>query len=794
MGWREISFVCSLVVVLGCSGDEEGPTPIPPGTPGTPGTAAPEGPAAPVVEARTHDVCTGRYHSCVMQAEGSVFCTGRNLNGQLGDGTTQERHRMVPVAGLEDATRIACGNEHTCAVREGGGVVCWGRNYEGAVGSDGLGHTPRAVSGLTGVVQIALGENFSCARQAAGTVSCWGKNADGQLGTGETSPMGPVALVQGLSGATDLSAGRAHACAVRAGGEVVCWGSNSSKQGGLGESGSSRSLTPQPIPGLAGVVDVEAGGNHTCARSPDAAHCWGQNDYGQCGTGPVAEGERPERNIPSPLAVAALVGADEISIASKRTCFRAEGAVKCFGYNNYVGELLGVGSVEEMVLEPAAVTGLTDASRIVTHDDHACAIRGERLACWGAGSNGMLGNGEARSSKTPFEVASAIATIAAEPSVAPTLAPVESLPVSAQLALGRKHVCTVIEGGRVRCFGENMVGQLGIGSTQSIASNVDTTVLGLEGAIEVSANGATTCALRNGGEVVCWGERIGGMPNTSSPYVIGTVTGAVELDVGGSFLCVRTTEGAVHCLGESRSGQLGRGDRESSEEFGPVPGVEGATQLALTDTSACAVVAGGALRCWGSGRNGALGNGATDNAMSPIDGGLRNVDQLDGAYATFCAVARGRVSCWGANSDGQVGNGEMSSDGVMAPARISSLRGIANVRTGGGSSCAVLTSGEAKCWGANAFGQTGHNESDTDDVTSPWEVLRSTDATVGEFGLYATMECGSNFCCGLHLDGHVSCAGSTPIGGSGGFLGISSSRGTTPIPAPGFQAPLTPEG
>ena len=52
-------------------------------------------------------------------------------------------------------------------------------------------------------------------------------------------------------------------------------------------------------------------------------------------------------------------------------------------------------------------------------------------------------------------------------------------------------------------------------------------------------------------------------------------------------------------------------------------------------------------------------------------------------------------------------------------------------------------------------------------------------------GNLVQMGCGWNFCCGLHANGQVSCAGSTPIGGSGGFLGMSNRRSTTPIAATG---------
>ena len=57
-------------------------------------------------------------------------------------------------------------------------------------------------------------------------------------------------------------------------------------------------------------------------------------------------------------------------------------------------------------------------------------------------------------------------------------------------------------------------------------------------------------------------------------------------------------------------------------------------------------------------------------------------------------------------------------------------------------------------------------------------------------GNIVEMGCGWNFCCALHADGGVSCAGSTPIGGSSGFFGLSNQRSAIPIPAPGTTFPV----
>jgi hypothetical protein len=112
------------------------------------------------------------------------------------------------------------------------------------------------------------------------------------------------------------------------------------------------------------------------------------------------------------------------------------------------------------------------------------------------------------------------------------------------------------------------------------------------------------------------------------------------------------------------------------------------------------------------------------------------------------------------------------------------VRGIVHVGVGYGNACATTGAGESFCWGANAFGQTGHEATDPNPQPTPWSVLRTRDTTVATFAPYLGIDCGSNNCCGLHRDGHVSCMGSTPISGPSGLIGFGSTRSTFPIAAP----------
>src|SRR5207247_9922866 len=124
-------------------------------------------------------------HACALTRVGGGRCGGRNDVGDLGDGTATDRYTPVAVAGLDaDVVAIAVGYAHACALTRAGRVLCWGGNRFGELG-DGTTvdrHTPVAVAGLgTDVIAIAAGAYDTCAVTGPGGAFCWGGNDWGQI-------------------------------------------------------------------------------------------------------------------------------------------------------------------------------------------------------------------------------------------------------------------------------------------------------------------------------------------------------------------------------------------------------------------------------------------------------------------------------------------------------------------------------------------------------------------------------------------------------------------------------------
>ena len=192
----------------------------------------------------------GYQHACAALSNGTVKCWGGNSNGQLGDGTTDDKVTPVLVSGITNAVSVVAGGDHTCATLADGTVECWGWNGYGQLG-DGTtvsNATPVLVSGITNALSVATGYYHACAALSNGTVECWGDNYYGQLGDGTTDNKTTPVLVSGITNALSVYAGGFHTCATLSDETVECWGWNS--YGQLGDEITDDSSTPVAIIGL----------------------------------------------------------------------------------------------------------------------------------------------------------------------------------------------------------------------------------------------------------------------------------------------------------------------------------------------------------------------------------------------------------------------------------------------------------------------------------------------------------------------------------------------------------------
>lgn len=358
-------------------------------------------------------VSAGASHTCGIY-NNKAYCWGLNTNGQLGDGTTTQS--TTPVA-VNDSimtgpvTSISAGSSHTCAVADNL-AYCWGLNTYGRLGNNSTTQstTPVPVVNtlMNGIVtMVAVGDAFSCAI-ASGDAYCWGRSTTGQLGTSDASTTYvPAAVATSVMTGTveSIGAGYQHACAI-SGGNVYCWGGFNT-YGLLGNGTTTTSITPVAVTtgtmpaGAATHISTGSQAYHMCAVAAGDAYCWGNNAFSKLGDGTTTTRS-------TPTAVSTMNMTDDvatISVGGSHTCATTvNGDAYCWG-SNTDGRVGNYGSTT--VSTPLVVFGGaldSELDYVTAGSTHSCAQSLTGAYCWGANTNGRLGNGSTTQSATPVTV------------------------------------------------------------------------------------------------------------------------------------------------------------------------------------------------------------------------------------------------------------------------------------------------------------------------------------------------------------------------------------------------------
>jgi len=337
-----------------------------------------------------------------------------------------------------------------------------------------------------------------------------------------------------------------HTCLVRTGKGVLCWGLNRYGQLGINDT-VDRSLSVQSVVGLKNAIAIAAGEAHSCAvLSSGDVKCWGNNAYGQLGVNSTIDSNIATTNAINGTAV-------DVTCGSVHTCsVNSNKTVSCWGANQF--QQLGVSGIATARL-PTPVAGLSNVTSISAGGYHTCArLVDGTVKCWGNGARGQLGNGASSTSGPPVSVKGLIGPVVA-------------------VTAGLYHTCALLSSGRVQCWGDNSLGQVGLGflggapPTAANVTNVQNSTV-----ISISAGSTSTCAVLSSGNVTCWGANTNGIlgTNTTIATPVGTpvpvvdLTGAAAVSVGKSHACAVLTSGAVKCWGDNSVGELGTGDTRSS--------------------------------------------------------------------------------------------------------------------------------------------------------------------------------------------------------------------------------------
>lgn len=397
---------------------------------------------------------------------------------------------------------------------------------------------------------------------------------------------------------------------------------------------------------LAGVGAVTVGLAAMMAAPASAVPLWPDAGLGAWGAG--ALGQMGDGNTNTTNSVPQVTDASgvlsgkvvtSVSVGNNFACAVASGAAFCWGQRS-AGKLGDGGATTGQTNTPVAVStsGVMSGKTITTVSaggGSACALDTAGSAyCWGAGSQGQLGNGGSSNVGSPVAVT------------------MPAGKVFTSIAVGFTHACASTSDGLAYCWGSNDAGQLGIGSTSPSTTPV---------AVDMTGSLAST-----------------------------TVT---SITAGYSYSCV-VASGAAYCWGQQEGGKLGNNDGTAFSRTTPVPVYTGGHLSGLTVTaiaaggtsspsapatpgtqgSTCAIANGDAY-CWGYGGSGRLGTGNTSNsyvALPVYKGGAlsgKSIRTISVGWNNACASTTDfGVYCWGSSASGQVGNGTLTSSNVPVAA------------------------------------------------------------------------------------------------------------------------------
>lgn len=556
------------------------------------------------------------------------------------------------------------------------------------------------------VIKVGVASGHACALTSSGKVYCWGRANYYQTGQGnkllQASPV-EVTVGDGSSPVVDIDAHYENSCAITAAGALYCWGlgSHATYGGGyLGNGSSANNTIPTLVTGMnSGVTSIGIGFVFMCALKDGGVYCWGTDQYNTLGRAP----ETPRNNALTPLALPPPLdsGITKISVGLTHVCAIKNNNLYCWGANTQ-GEL-GQGTQNAGSPTPLQVTGIGSVVDVWAGTYGTCAKNslGEAY-CWGNNNNGEVrfptSDAEEFVTRTPeFDNAS---------------------------FMSFSYTVCAITSGELKCRGRNHYGGLGTNQAGSQVDPVLKTVVGGESNvtdINTDQEGNQMCFVRSG-QIYCTGY--GGFGNLADGFepiyaapALGAnfsgAGGASRIALGTAHACGIFSGGAVKCWGDNNMGRAGNLllDRIYLLPTEIKNLTSGYTDIAVGGNGSCAISSTNELKCWGTGY--LRGVNSTSNSGNPVTpiGMESNVTNVS-IYAlgsTVCAVKSGKAYCWGDNVNGALGTGDTVNQ--FKPYEITALgTDVVQSSVGGYHTCFRKADGTVWCAGLSGAGQLGQGD------------------------------------------------------------------------------------
>ena len=518
---------------------------------------------------------SGSEHFVLLRKDGTVWTSGSNYYGQLGDGTTTNRSQLMQVPSLTGVAAVAAGRFHTVVLKTDGSVWAWGDGSFGQVGAGpGTRHpSPAQINGLTGIQRIVAGGDGAFAEEAGGRIWSWGQVAYGEFSRGGYRGT-PMEQPQ-LKGTLALATGISHCLAIGPDGALVAWGNNANGQ--LGSGSATIRLWPERAPEISSIVSAAPGAMHSMVVKSDGTLWeWGNKNYAY------------SFELGAPTSVPSQVpGISNVIMAAEGLrhsyALTPDGVVWSWGSDSNAWGVLGQGPTVRTQAAPLPIPGLSGIQSIMSGRYFGAALsQSGEVWTWGYNFDGQLGDGTTTNRDTPVRVAG--------------LSGVKAI------AAGGNHMLALLGDGTVWAWGYNGSRQLGDGTKNSRATPA--IVQAVSGITSIATSDIAGLGLKSDGTVWSWGgdfRDFNANPGLFPAQVPG-LTGIRAIWAGDGVRFVQKADSSIWVWGSTTYGNLG----DASGLFAQFDGLVRVANLPANISSisgllghTLAVTSSGELWSWG---------------------------------------------------------------------------------------------------------------------------------------------------------------------------------------------------
>jgi alpha-tubulin suppressor-like RCC1 family protein len=672
-------------------------------------------------------VSTGCFSAYTMEIrEGTLWSWGFNYWGQLGDGTTTERHSPVQIGTDNKWVNISMGQASSFGLKSDGTLWAWGRNDDGYLGDGTIinRHNPVQVGSDNKWISVSAGVAHCLGLKSDGTLWAWGLNINGQLGDGTTIERHSPVQIGTANNWTSIIAGGSRSFALKSDGTLWAWGENN--WGQLGDGTNVNKISPVQIGTDTKWTSIGNGYMHTLGLKSDGTlWAWGYNI-----TGALGDGTTTNRNNPTQIGT----GNNWVNVSAgwgHSLALKSDGSLWSWGYNAS-GELgNGTGPT---VNAPVRVGTDNNWVNITTGHSYSLGARSNgTLWAWGDNSNGQLGDGTIISRSTPAQIS--------------------NIPNAwVYIDGGDSHTLGVKSNGSLWSWGNNNSGQLGDGTVNQrvflIPIGTNTNWVGIKAGKDHSLG------LQSDGSLWAWGNNaysqlgLGDTLTRVSPVQIGIEKTWCNVAAGANYSLALKADGTLWAWGDNMYGQLG--DGTTTTRTIPVQiGVDKKwISIATGSYHSFGLKADGTLWAWGNNSAGQLGNGATTNEVSPVQVGTENkwISIVSDSLHTLGMKSDGTLWAWGNNDLGQLGDGTT----IMrtSPVQTGTDTKWLMIGTGSFHSAGLQSDGKLWTWGANDKGELGDGT----------YLFKTSPAQIGTDNNWVTIVGGGHHSIGLKTERNQFCA------------------------------------